>query len=254
MPTTIHNAATGEYATRGDYHRHLDPKWRYYPIYVEKMRVVERFLRGLPAGAKVLDLGCGEGLVVEKFRREGCDIRGMDLNYESEFVDRGDITATGLADASVDVVLCLDVIEHLQFADQERAIREIRRILKPGGTFLATIPNLAHFSSRLAFLFTGRLLRTSSIDRHPGDRPAAEYKKLFRQHFQLKKVAGIFPTFPISSLLTLLFPAGMLPWHRVLNTVAAWPAWCFLNVYWCERESDGGAVSERGTSQNRRAA
>lgn len=226
---------SGEYSERGDYHRQLDPNWRYYPIYVEKMRFVESFLAKLPRGSTILDMGCGEGILVEKFRRLGYDIAGLDLNYESEYVRRGDITATRLPEASVDVVLCLDVIEHLDFATQERAAREIARILKPGGTLLATIPNLAHLSSRLSFLLTGRLLRTSSIDRHPGDRPVHEYRQLFRRHFSLKRVRGIFPTFPISSLLTLVCPARMLWWHRILNRFAAYPNWCFLNIFECQK-------------------
>jgi len=246
---------SGEYSERGDYHRQLDRKWRYYPIYIEKMRFVEKFLAGVPRTAKILDLGCGEGIVVENFRRKGYDITGMDLNYESGCVVRGDITNTGLPDNSVDLVLCLDVIEHLQFVDQERAVKEIQRILKPGGTFLATIPNLAHLSSRLAFLLTGNLLRTSSIDRHPGDRPSREYRKLFRAHFDLERVRGIFPTFPISSLLTLAFPAGMLWWHRVLNRVAAVPDWCFLNIYECRKPlTQSGEAAESTTPAIRRAA
>ena len=226
---------TGEYAARGDYHRHLDKRWAYYPLYVEKQRVVKKFLDSLPATCRILDVGCGEGLLVEEYRQRGVDIIGLDLHYESSAVRRGDITQLPFAPGTFDVVLALDVIEHLNFADQNQAIIEIERVLARGGQFLVTVPNLAHFSSRLAFLFTGRLLRTSSIDRHPGDRPYAEYRRLFSQHFALEKVRGLFPTFPISSLLTLAAPAGMLWWHRILNRCAAWPSWCFLTIFWCRK-------------------
>lgn len=226
---------TGEYATRGDYHRNLDKRWAYYPVYVEKLRVVRQFLNQLPPQARILDVGCGEGLLVEEYRVRGADITGLDLNYESPAVRRGDITQMPFDAGTFDVVLALDVIEHLNFADQDRAVVEIERVLARGGQFLVTVPNLAHFSSRLAFLLSGRLLRTSRIDRHPGDRPYAEYRKLFGQHFELRRVRGLFPTFPISSLLTLAFPAGMLWWHRILNRLAAWPSWCFLTVFWCRK-------------------
>jgi SAM-dependent methyltransferase len=226
---------TGEYAARGDYHRHLDKRWAYYPVYVEKMRVVRRFLDRLPSGTRILDVGCGEGLLVEEYRARGVEISGLDLNYESPAVRRGDITQLPFEAGSFDIVLALDVIEHLNFADQDQAIAEIERILKPGGQFLVTVPNLAHFSSRLSFLLTGRLLRTSKIERHPGDRPYAEYRKLFGTHFELTRIRGLFPTFPISSLLTLAAPAGMLWWHRVLNSTVAWPSWCFLTVFWCRK-------------------
>jgi SAM-dependent methyltransferase len=225
----------GEYASRGDYHRHLDPKWPYYPLYMEKMRLVRRELDALPLGSRVLDAGCGEGLLVEEYRQRGLNIIGADLHYESGAVRRADITQLPFESGSFDVVLALDVIEHLGFAQQEQAIREIERVLVSGGQFLVTVPNLAHFSSRLAFLFTGRLLRTSKIERHPGDRPFTEYRKLFAQHFKLERIRGLFPTFPISSLLTLANPSGMLWWHRVLNATVAWPSWCFLTVFWCRK-------------------
>lgn len=225
----------GEYASRGDYHRHLDPKWPYYPLYIEKMRLVRRQLDALPLESRVLDVGCGEGLLVEEYRQRGLNISGADLHYESAAVRRADITRLPFESGSFDVVLALDVIEHLNFADQELAIREIERILVSGGQLLVTVPNLAHFSSRLAFLFAGRLLRTSKIERHPGDRPFAEYRQLFARHFKLERIRGLFPTFPISSLLTLANPAGMLWWHRILNSTVAWPSWCFLTVFWCRK-------------------
>jgi len=231
----------GEYAFRGDYHRHLDPRWPYYPLYVEKMRRVRRFLDRLPPGCRILDVGCGEGLLVEEYRQRGLNIIGADLHYESAAVHRADITRLPFENGAFDVVLALDVIEHLNFADQELATREIERILVPGGQFLVTVPNLAHFSSRLSFLLTGRLLRTSKIERHPGDRPYAEYRKLFARYFQLERVRGLFPTFPVSSLLTLANPAGMLWWHRILNATVAWPSWCFLTVFWCRKKKPGSS-------------
>jgi SAM-dependent methyltransferase len=227
---------TGEYALLGEYHRHLDKRWAHYPIYVEKVRLIEEILDAVPRDAKIVDLGCGEGLLVEKYRATGYDIRGFDLNYQSEHVTKADILHLDLPNDSVDLVLALDVIEHLNFADQVLALDEIRRILKPGGRLIATMPNLAHFSGRVVYLLTGRLLRTSTIERHPGDRPMAEYVKLLRSKFRLKRVRGIFPTLPISSLLTLAFPAAMLPWHRVLNAIWPFPSWCFLNLYDCEKE------------------
>ena len=219
-----------EYAEMGDYHRHLDKSWRYYPIYVAKMERVRRILARLPEGAKIIDLGCGEGLLVEELSSQGFDASGVDLNYESEVVVKDDITRTQLPSESFDVVLCLDVLEHLSFADQEKAIAEIGRLLRPGGRLIATIPNLAHFSSRFTFLLLGKLLRTSGIDRHPGDRPIGEYLELLRPGFEIEDRRGIFPTFPLTLFLTVNYPRYMVGWHRFLNTFLAVPGWCFLNL------------------------
>ena len=77
-----------EYSERGDYHRLLDENWRYYPIYLAKMALVHRILNRVPKDARIVDLGCGEGVLVEKLREEGYDAVGVDLNYESAAVVR----------------------------------------------------------------------------------------------------------------------------------------------------------------------
>ncbi|MCP3962248.1 MAG: class I SAM-dependent methyltransferase [bacterium] len=225
-----------EYAEKGDYHRHLDKNWRYYPIYVAKMERVHRVLEGLPKEARIADLGCGEGVLVEELRASGRDAIGVDLNYESEHVVKDDITGTRFEAGSFDVILCLDVLEHLHFEDQVKALAEIRRLLSPGGRLIATLPNLAHFSSRIAFLLLGKLLRTSDIERHPGDRPIGEYLDLLEPGFAIEKRQGIFPTFPLSLWLTVKIPGRMVGWHRFLNTFFAVPGWCFLNLLVCRRK------------------
>ena len=224
-----------EYAEKGDYHRRLDKNWPYYPIYVAKMARVRRILGEIPADARIADLGCGEGILVEELRQQGRDAIGVDLNYESEAVVRDDITGTRFASETFDVILCLDVLEHLQFADQVKALEEIRRLLKPSGRLIASCPNLAHFSSRFSFLLLGRLLRTSGVDRHPGDRPIGEYLELIEPSFVVEQRTGIFPTFPLSLFLTVKMPGKMVGLHRFLNAFFAVPGWCFLNLLVCRK-------------------
>ncbi len=228
---------SGEYLLKGDYHREIDRNWRYYPVYLAKLEFVRDFLAKIPVDTRILDIGCGEGILVEEFRGRGYDIIGMDLNYSSEYVKKGDITAMPFDDGEFNLVLCLDIIEHLNFHEQEKAVAEVKRILKKDGKLLLTIPNLAHFASRLSFLFTGKLIRTSAIERHPGDRPIGEYLSMLRRNgFRLKWRKGIFPTFPISSVLTYLFPSRIYPLHRILNRFLAYPNYSFLNVILCEKD------------------
>lgn len=226
----------GEYLIKGDYHKNLDKNWRFYPVYLAKIKLVENFLEEQGRNKKILDLGCGEGALVERFRARGYDIIGVDLNYESEAVRKKNITSTGLEDASFDIILCLDVIEHLSFADQQKALDEIKRLLKGGALAVLTIPNLAHLASRLAFLFFGRLIRTSEIERHVGDRPICEYLKMLKKrNLMVYRRQGIFPTFPLISLLTYYFPSKVVWWHKVLNKFFAYPNWCFLNFIVCRK-------------------
>ena len=73
----------GEYAVRGEYHRHLDKRWAHYPIYVEKIRLIEQILDALPRTANIVDLGCGEGVLVEKYRAQGYEFRNEGRYSES---------------------------------------------------------------------------------------------------------------------------------------------------------------------------
>src|SRR5260221_316163 len=82
----------GEYAARGDYHRTPDPSWDYYPTYIAKLDAVRRYLNALPPSSRVLDAGCGEGVLVEEYASR-LDITGVDANYSSARVTHGLITA-----------------------------------------------------------------------------------------------------------------------------------------------------------------
>lgn len=230
----------GEYLEKGDYHKNLDKNWPFYPVYLEKMRLVESFLDERGKSEKILDLGCGEGVLVSKFRNKGYDIIGVDANYESRVVFKRDILATGFDANSFDIILCLDVLEHLDFESQGKALVEINRILKPGGLLILTVPNLAHFASRISFLFLGRLIRTAiAMERHKGDRTAVEYLKMIEKNkFFIKKRKGLFPTFPFVSFFTYYFPSKIVWWHKILNKFFAWPNWCFLNFLVCENKKD----------------
>ncbi len=183
----------GEYAARGDYHRSLDPSWDYYPTYLAKLAAVRRWLEALPPRTRVLDAGCGEGILVEEFASR-LAIEGLDPNYSSDRVRTGSLTSLPYAAASFDRALCLDVLEHLTFEEQPRALAELHRVLAAGGLLLVSVPNLAHLQSRIHFLLQGRLIRTASELKHPGDRPVGEYLQLAeRAGFNWWRDRGFFP-------------------------------------------------------------
>jgi SAM-dependent methyltransferase len=220
----------GEYAARGDYHRSPDPAWDYYPTYIAKLEVVRRWLSRLPAGTHVLDAGCGEGILVDEFAGR-LAIEGLDQHYSSDRVRAGSLTALPYADASFERALCLDVLEHLTFEEQPRALAELHRVLARGGELLVSVPNLAHLQSRIHFLLTGRLIRTASELKHPGDRPAADYLQLAdRAGFELIGRRGIFPTVPVLTRMIRRHPRALLPLHRWLSRLLPVPGWCFLNL------------------------
>jgi SAM-dependent methyltransferase len=220
----------GEYAARGDYHREPDPSWDYYPTYLAKLEAVRRWLDPLPPSTRVLDAGCGEGVIVGEYAAR-LAIEGVDPNYSSERVTTASLIALPYADGVFDRALCLDVLEHLTFDDQPVAISELHRVLRTGGELLVSVPNLAHLQSRVHFLLQGRLIRTAAPAKHPGDRPADEYVEMARRAgLVLVSRRGIFPTVPILTRFIRRHPQRLLPLHRWLTRLLPVPGWCFLNL------------------------
>jgi len=197
--STTPTSRSGEYAARGDYHRHLDPHWSYAPIYERKMRWVDACLENVPSTARILDAGAGEGAVVARYRESGRVIEGVDGAYDSPLVRKADLRSLPYEDGAFGVVLFLDVLEHIPLLDQPAVLSEIVRVLSDDGVLLMSVPNLAHAHSRLRFLLSGKLTRTSAVDRHPGDRPVAEFLELLAEAgLSVDYRGGIFPTLPIA--------------------------------------------------------
>jgi predicted SAM-dependent methyltransferase len=235
MSPTSSVSRTGEYAERGDYHRELSTDWEFYPTYLAKMAIVRRYLAALPAGTRVLDAGCGEGVLVDEFQPR-LDMVGVDPHYASGRVTNGSLTALPFAEASFERGLCLDVLEHLTFPEQAQALAELFRVVRPGGELLVSVPNLAHLQSRAHFLLRGRLIHTASLAKHPGDRPVAEFIDLAaRAGFRLTARQGIFPTVPVLTRWIRRAPARLRWLHTLLSRLLPVPGWCFLNVLRFER-------------------
>jgi 2-polyprenyl-6-hydroxyphenyl methylase / 3-demethylubiquinone-9 3-methyltransferase len=126
-------------------------------------RVLVEELRVNPAGLRVLDIGCGGGLLAEEFARLGCEVTGVDPSEESLTAARRHATSQGLtiqyhcaagealpfADASFDAAYCCDVLEHV--ADLSRVIAETVRVLRPRGTYFFDTINRT-FLSRLIMI------------------------------------------------------------------------------------------------------
>ena len=161
----------GEYAARGDYHRTPDPDWDYYPTYIAKLEAVRRWLDALPPAHARARCRLRRGSPRRRVRRTAGDRRASTRTTRRSACAPGSLTALPYADGSFDRALCLDVLEHLTFEEQPRALAELHRVLRPGGELLVSVPNLAHLQSRVHFLLRGRLIRTASELKHPGDRP-----------------------------------------------------------------------------------
>lgn len=94
---------------------------------------------------RVLDVGCGTGATSAELAKRAhtvaCDFSGDALRYARERgldVARADATVLPFPDQSFQLVVALDVVEHLD--DDAAALREFMRVLKPGGHLLLTVP------------------------------------------------------------------------------------------------------------------
>jgi len=233
------------YAERGDYHRDPHPDWSYTPTYLRKMALVSAFLSSLPASERVLDAGCGEGVLVEALRSAGRQAEGIDLNYEAEHVHRGDVRALPYNPGSFEVVVLLDVLEHLPYADQGKALAEANRVLKGGGHLVLSVPNLAHLNSRVRFLLRGQLDRADNELDHPGERPVAEVERLLTAHgFTVDRRLGVTLTVPLLYRRLICRRPRKMRWlHDLLDPLArALPSLSLVVVFFCTSAAGGEAA------------
>ncbi len=115
-------------------------------------------LRLLPAGGAALDLGCASGGLLALLRPQAGHLAGLELSQTAaraaaqvgDEVVQGALEDPGLpfAPGAFDLVVIADVLEHL--ADPAAALARAAGWCRPGGAILVSVPNVAHWSARLA--------------------------------------------------------------------------------------------------------
>ena len=101
-------------------------------------------------GKRVLDVACGSGMGTKYLSTAGASTSiGLDINPAAVSFAKGlygqckfgqcDVTKLCIADASIDVVVSFETIEHIE--DQPKFLKECHRVLKPGGILVCSTPN-----------------------------------------------------------------------------------------------------------------
>src|SRR3954471_24788211 len=119
---------------------------------------VERILSGKPPG-RLLDIPAGEGALALRMERHGFQVACADLYPEIFKLEKQEVVPADLdsglpfEDASFDYLVCVEGLEHIE--NPANAIREFSRIIKTGGTLIASVPNIMNIEERFKWLISG---------------------------------------------------------------------------------------------------
>jgi 2-polyprenyl-3-methyl-5-hydroxy-6-metoxy-1,4-benzoquinol methylase len=160
----------------------------------------------VPPGSRVLDLGTADGSVARALKQRGCTVWGIEQDQQaaeaaSQVCDRVIVANLEAKEAfeplgseTFDVVLALDVLEHLR--DPTPVLKCAASYLSPGGIAVVSIPNVTHGALRLSLLegrfnYTeqGLLDRTHLrfFDRHAAEQLITEAGLTISQHLRVRR-------------------------------------------------------------------
>jgi ubiquinone/menaquinone biosynthesis C-methylase UbiE len=182
----------------------------------------------LASGDRVLDLGCGEGRhVISAYVAAQVHSVGVDLSLEdlrttrdkfAEFEEPADAArcfslasasalALPFADDSFDKIICSEVLEHIP--DYRAALREIERVLKPGGLFCASVPR--RWPEKICWALSAGYYRT------PGG-----HLRIFHCRELRGEIEGL----------------GLRHYHRHWAHALHVPFWWLKCLFWTSRDSN----------------
>lgn len=135
---------------------------------------------------QALDVGCGTGAILELLQTNGYQARGIDMSEEALrfcreknlVVSYGLINNLPFTDNTFDIVVAADVLEHVE--EDGQALTEIKRILKPGGFLIATVP--AH-----PFLFSYHDVALHHVRRYT----RSQFQTVLQSNFSVARLAWI---------------------------------------------------------------
>lgn len=203
----------------------LSPKFKRTQAIVKPML---KMLQEQGDNLKVLDVGCGDGVVSELIIQAGNEVWGIDENSEALKeaekrglkVFKGDIEKDFLfQNASFDVVWCCRALEHIFHT--EHFLKKCHLILKPKGVLIITADNIASFVNRVRLLLGLYPLRVAPSENHPRytDHVRCFTKTTFedvlrKAGFKIEKITADFICFnpgqynspPWSEFLGKIFP------------------------------------------------
>jgi ubiquinone/menaquinone biosynthesis C-methylase UbiE len=212
-----------------------------------KLRV-ESLVGDLPSGSKVLDIGCGRGVMLRALLDLGHEAHGVEIAPEAasgadpraQIRIAPELAKAGYAENSFDAVIMWHVLEHLPHPDQTLA--EIRRILRPGGRLILAVPNFGSLQSqrtandwfhldlpRHLYHFTPETLQRLLACNEFHFESARHLAMLQNSFGWLQSILNRVSGTPRNSLYSLLHRGGE---HPVVQSLSRWQR-CRLKIgYW----------------------
>lgn len=137
--------------------------------------LLDEKLKELPSGAHILDVGCGTGEYVCRANELGFTASGLEPADAMRAVaiskNPGATIVSGVAtelpfpDESFDLVICIEVLRYLDRSDIRQALRQIYRVLRPGGTMFLTMVNRYAFDGFFLHYSVQRMFKPRGVER-----------------------------------------------------------------------------------------
>jgi SAM-dependent methyltransferase len=157
---------------------------------------IEHLCRWIGTDRDLLDLGCRDGELTSNYLA-GNRITGIDVDRQALAIAAGrginaiysDLNEPlPVPDAGFDVVVMGEVLEHLMFPPI--TVAEVARVLRPGGTFVGSVPNGYRLKHRQAFLFGGDI-DTNPFHEHLHTFARWTLEKMLRAHFAEVEILAV---------------------------------------------------------------
>jgi len=172
------------------------------------------------AGERILDLGCGDGQLTQRIAATGARVVGVDASAQmvaaarsrGVLADEGNAEALPYPEKSFDAVFSNAALHWVR--DHDAMIKQVRRVLKPGGRFVAEMGGHGNVAAiRVALIAVLARHGYGTLEDHVNYYPAVEAyrKRLSRHGFQVERVELI-------PRPTLLAASGMEGWLRTFRS------------------------------------
>jgi SAM-dependent methyltransferase len=135
---------------------YLSPDWDDVVQWLSYWHQIERVLAHLPVGARLLEIGPGNGTVSAYLRARGYRVVTLDHDPALTPSVVGDVAALPFAPQTFDGVICCEVLEHVPFADALAALGELRRCVR--SVCVVSLPYQSVYLSVCALPFYARVL------------------------------------------------------------------------------------------------